>query len=304
MTKKVLVCNPIAEEGIEMLENTGLEVDQEFGMSKEELTEKVPPYHAMIVRSSTKVREPTLDAAENLEVIGRPGIGVDNIDVDYAEDKGVAVYNTPTATTYSVAELAMTHILAAFRDIVAGTNSLRKNEWIKKDLKGHEVFNKTLGIIGYGHIGRAVAERGHAFGMNILAYDVIDVDKPEPAKMVEMDTLLKESDVITIHVPHIEPTHHMMSNEEFKKMKESSVLVDCSRGGVVDEKALYKALTDEEIKFASKDVFEEEPPEDNPLLKLDNFHATPHIGGQTYEGQTRAGTQAAEQVIDELEKRG
>ncbi len=304
MAKKVLICNPIAEEGVEMFEEAGLEVDQEFGMSKEELTEKVPPYHALVVRSSTKVREPTLDAAENLEAIGRPGIGLDNIDVDYAEDMGVKVFNTPTATTVSVAELAMTHILAAYRDIVAGTNSLKDGKWIKSDLKSNEIYEKTLGVIGYGHIGQAVAERAAAFGMDVVAYDVVDIEDPEPAEMVDMDTLLEKSDVITIHVPHIEATHYMMSDEQFKKMKENATLVDCSRGGVVDEEALYKALKDGEIKFASKDVFEEEPPEDNPLFELDNFHATPHIGAQTFEGQVRAGTLAAEQVIEELEKRG
>lgn len=304
MAKKVLVCNPVAEEAIEMFEEASLDVDQEFGMSKEELTEKVPPYHAMIVRSSTKVREPTLDAAKNLEAIGRPGIGLDNIDVDYAEDMGVKVFNTPTATTVSVAELAMTHILAAYRDIVAGTNSLRDGKWIKSDLKSNEIYEKTLGIVGYGHIGRAVAERADAFGMDVIAYDVLDIEDPEPAEMVDMDTLLERSDVITIHVPHIEATHHMMSDEQFDKMKEIATLVDCSRGGVVDEEALYKALKEGKIRFASKDVFEEEPPGDNPLLELDNFHATPHIGAQTFEGQVRAGTLAAEQVIEELEKRG
>ncbi|MGM0404553.1 MAG: D-2-hydroxyacid dehydrogenase [Thermoplasmatota archaeon] len=304
MAKKVLVCNPVAEEAIKMLEEAGLEVDQEFGMSKEELTEKVPPYHALIVRSSTKVREPTLDAAENLEAIGRPGIGLDNIDVDFAEEKGVAVFNTPTATTVSVAELAMTHILAAYRDIVAGTTSLRDGKWIKKDLKSNELYEKTLGIIGYGNIGQAVAERGKAFGMDVIAFDVRDIENPEPAEMVDMDTLLEKSDVITIHVPHIEATHHMLGNEEFKKMKDSAVLVDPSRGGVVDEDALYEALKNDVIRFASKDVFEEEPPGDNPLFELDNFHATPHIGAQTHEGQIRAGTLAAEQVIEELEKRG
>lgn len=304
MAKKVLICNPIAEEGVEMFEEAGLEVDQEFGMSKEELTEKVPPYHALVVRSSTKVREPTLDAAENLEAIGRPGIGLDNIDVDYAEDMGVKVFNTPTATTVSVAELAMTHILAAYRDIVAGTNSLKDGKWIKSDLKSNEIYEKTLGVIGYGHIGQAVAERASAFGMDVVAFDVVDIEDPEPAEMVDMDTLLEKSDVITIHVPHIEPTHHMMGDEQFKKMKENATLVDCSRGGVVDEEALYNALKDGEIRFASKDVFEEEPPKDNPLFELDNFHATPHIGGQTFEGQVRAGTLAAEQVIEELEKRG
>ncbi|MFP4000669.1 MAG: D-2-hydroxyacid dehydrogenase [Thermoplasmata archaeon] len=300
MAKKVLICNPVAEEAVEMLEDAGLEVDKEFGMSKEELTEKVPPYHALVVRSSTKVREPTIDAAENLEVIGRPGIGLDNIDLDYAKDKGIAVHNTPTATTISVAELAMTHILAAYRDIVAGTNSLKEGEWIKSELASNEIHGKTLGVVGYGNIGQAVAERADAFGMDVLAYDVRDIEDPEPAEMVEMDRILEESDFITIHVPHMDSTHHMMSTEEFKKMKENAVLVDCSRGGVVDEDALYEALKNDEIRFGSKDVFEEEPPEDHELFELENFHATPHIGAQTEEGQIRAGTQAAEKIIDEL----
>lgn len=301
MSKKVLVCNPVAEEAIQMLEEAGLEVDQEFGMDKEELTEKVPPYHAMVVRSSTKVRKPTLDAAENLKVIGRPGIGLDNIDVDYAREKGVSVYNTPTATTISVAELTMTHILAAYRDIVKATDSLRDGEWIKKQLKSNEINGKTLGVIGYGNIGQAVAERAYAFGMDVIAYDIREIENPEPAKMVDRDRLLEESDVVTIHVPHMEATHHMMGEEEFRKMKETAALVDCSRGGVVDEEALYEALKNGEIRFGSKDVFEEEPPEGNALLTLDNFHATPHIGAQTEEGQVRAGTQAAEKIINELQ---
>jgi len=300
MAKKVLVCNPVAEEAIEMLEDAGLEVEKEFGMSKEELTEKVPPYHALIVRSSTKVREPTLDAAENLEVIGRPGIGLDNIDVDYAEEKGVSVHNTPTATTISVAELTLTHILASYRDIVAGTNSLREGEWIKSQLASNEIYDKKLGVVGYGNIGQAVAQRADALGMDVMAYDVRDIEDPEPAEMVDLDTVLKQSDVITLHVPHMEATHHLISTDEFKKMKENAALVDCARGGVVDEDALYEALKNEEIRFGSKDVFEEEPPGDNKLLELDNFHATPHIGAQTEEGQIRAGTQAAEKIIDEL----
>jgi len=300
MAKKVLICNPVADEAVEMLEDAGFEVDQEFGMSKEELTEKVPPYHALIVRSSTKVREPTLEAAENLKVIGRPGIGLDNIDVDYAEEKGIAVHNTPTATTISVAELALTHILASYRNIVAGTNSLREGEWIKSELASNEIYGKKLGVIGYGNIGQAVAERADALGMDVVAYDVRDIEDPEPAEMVELETVLKESDVITLHLPHMEATHHLISTDEFKMMKENSALVDCSRGGVVDEDALYKALKNDEIRFGSKDVFEEEPPGNHKLFKLDNFHATPHIGAQTEEGQIRAGTQAAEKIIEEL----
>ncbi len=302
--KKILVCNPIAEEGIEMMEEAGFQVDQKFDMSKEELTATIPPYHGLIVRGSTKVREPTIDAAENLEAIGRPGIGMDNIDVAYARDKGIGVYNTPTATTISVAELVMAHMFASYRDVVAGTVSLREGKWIKKDLKSNEVYGKAMGIIGFGNIGHEVAKRADALGMKVIAYDVIDVEDPEPAKMVDFETILKESDVITLHVPHIDATHHLLSTEEFGKMKENAVLIDCARGGVVDEDALYKALSKGEIRFGCKDVFAEEPPGDNKLLTLDNFHATPHIGGQTWEGQKRAGTQAAEQVIEELKKRG
>lgn len=300
MAKKVLVCNPVAEEAIEKLEDAGLEVDQKFGMSKEELTEEVPPYHALVVRSSTKVREPTIDAADNLEVIGRPGIGLDNIDLDYAEENGISIYNTPTATTISVAELALTHILASYRNIVAGTNSLREGEWIKSELASNEIYGKTLGVVGFGNIGQAVAERADALGMDVIAFDVRDIEDPEPAEMVELETVIEESDVITIHVPHTDATHHLISDEEFGKMKENATLVDCSRGGVVDEDALYEALKNEEIRFASKDVFEEEPPGEHKLFELDNFHATPHIGAQTDEGQVRAGTQAAEKIIDEL----
>ncbi len=287
-----------------MMEDVGFRVDQKFDMSKDELTATIPHYQGLIVRGSTKVREPTIDAAENLEAIGRPGIGMDNIDVAYAREKGISVYNTPTATTISVAELVLSHMFAAYRNVVAGTISLRDGKWIKKDLKSNEIYGKTMGIIGYGNIGREVATRAAALGMKVIAYDVVDVKDPDPAKMVDLDTILKESDVITLHVPHIDATHHLLSADEFAKMKTSATLIDCSRGGVVDEEALYDALSNGDIRFACKDVFEEEPPGDNKLLTLDNFHATPHIGGQTIEGQKRAGTQAAEQVIAELNKRG
>ncbi len=307
MAKKVLVCNPVADEAIEMLEEAGLEVDQEFGMSKEELTEKVPPYHALIVRSSTKVREPTIDAAENLEAIGRPGIGLDNIDVDYAEDKGISIFNTPTATSVSVAELAMTHILVAYRNIVKGTNTLRDEKWIKKDLKSNELYNKTLGLIGFGNIGQETGRRAKAFGMDILYHTRTrreEAEKEIDAEWVSLEELLERSDVISLHVPHTDQTHDLISKDEFELMKDDAVLVDCARGGVVNEEALFEALKEDKIRFASKDVFEQEPPGKNPLFDLDNFHATPHIGAQTYEGQTRAGTLAAEQVIEELERRG
>jgi D-3-phosphoglycerate dehydrogenase len=304
MAKKILVCNPISSQAIDMFREAGFQVEQEFGMSQEELTEKVSPYHAIIVRSSTKVRKPTIDAAENLEAIGRPGIGLDNIDVDYAKEKGIKVFNSPTATTISVAELTMAHILAAYRDIVRGTISLREGRWIKSEMTSNELHGKTLGIIGYGNIGRAVAERASSFGMGIIAYNRSEVEDSGPAEMVDYDGLLEASDVITLHVPHTEATHHLISTEEFRKMKKSAILVDASRGGVVDEAALYQALKDGEIKFASKDVFEVEPPVNSPLLKLENFHATPHVGGQTEEGQIRAGTIVAEQVIEELEKKG
>ncbi|MEF8832305.1 MAG: NAD(P)-dependent oxidoreductase, partial [Candidatus Thermoplasmatota archaeon] len=236
----------------------------------------------------------------NLEVIGRPGIGLDNIDLDYAEENGIAVYNTPTATTISVAELTLAHILATYRNIVAGTNSLRDGEWIKSELASNEIYGKKLGIVGYGNIGQAVAERADALGMDVIAFDVLDIEDPAPAEMVEFETVMEESDVMTIHVPHNDATHHLISTDEFEMMKEKATLVDCSRGGVVDEDALYEALKNEKIRFGSKDVFEEEPPGDHKLFELDNLHATPHIGAQTEEGQIRAGTQAAEKIIDEL----
>lgn len=304
MVKNILICDPITKLAVDMFRKEGFKFDQEFGMSKEELTKRVPPYQALIVRSSTKVRKPTIDAAKNLEAIGRPGIGLDNIDVDYAKEKGIDVYNTPNATTISVAELTLAHILAASRHIVKGTKSLREGKWIKRDITCNEICGKTIGIIGYGSIGKAVAKRADIFGMKVIAYDIREIEDSAPAQMVSFEELLEKSDVITIHVPYNKSTHHLISGEELEKMKNTGIIVDASRGGIVDETALYNALINNELKFACKDVFEEEPPENNPLLKLSNFYATPHIGGQTEEGQIKAGTLIAEKIIEALKNKG
>ena len=305
--KKVLVCNPIAEEGIKMMEDAGLQVDQKFDMTPEELTETIPSYHGVIVRSSTKLREPSIDAAINLEVIGRPGIGLDNVDAAYAREKGIAVYNTPTATTISVAELAIAHMFTAYRNIVSGTISMRDGKWTKKELKSNEIYKKTLGLIGFGNIGQEVARRARAMGMDIVYHTRNrreDAETELDAKWLPLDDLLKTADFISLHLPMTDQTRGLIGEKEFSLMKESAVLVDTSRGGVVDEEALYDALKNNKIRFACKDVFAQEPPGKIPLLELDNFHATPHIGAQTMEGQERAGTQAAEKVIAELKKRG
>ncbi len=298
---KVLIADKIADEGIELLEEKGFDVAKAWDEPKEKLPDMIKDYDAIVIRSATKVRKDMIDKAENLKVVGRAGIGLDNVDKDYAEEKGIAVRNTPAATTYSVAELTMTHILAAHRDIVAGTVATKEGKWVKKQLKGHEVYGKTLGILGIGRIGYALADRAKAFGMKVLGYRRHPKDHPG-VENVDFDTLLGESDIISVHSPLTPETKHILDKEAFEKMKDGVIVLNISRGGIIDEDALYEAMKSGKVKAACLDSFEEEPPVGNKLLELDNLFVTPHIGGQTYEGQTRAGVQVAEAVIEELEK--
>jgi D-3-phosphoglycerate dehydrogenase len=259
---KVLVSDPIAEQGIEILKNAGFEVVQKTGLSPEELAKVIPDFDGIIIRSATKVTKEVIDAANNLKVIGRAGIGLDNVDRDAAKEKGVKVVNTPTATSISVAELA-------------------------------------LGIIGIGRIGSEMAKRAKALGIEVIAYDPY-VKTSDYANIVDLDTLLKESDYISLHIPKTSETEHILNKTAFDKMKEGVVIINCARGGVVDENALYDAINDGKVRIACVDVFESEPAKDNKLFDLEQVIVTPHIGAQTKEGQTRAGTQVAELVRDAL----
>jgi len=296
---KVLVSDPIAEQGIEILKNAGFEVVQKTGLSPEELAKVIPDFDGIIIRSATKVTKEVIDAANNLKVIGRAGIGLDNVDRDAAKERGVKVVNTPTATSISVAELALGMMFSAARRIPQASVSTKSSKWEKKKFKGFELYGKKLGIIGIGRIGSEMAKRAKALGMEVIAYDPY-VKTSDYANIVDLDTLLKESDYISLHIPKTSETEHILDKTAFDKMKKGVVIINCARGGVVDENALYDAINGEKVRIACIDVFESEPAKDNKLFDLEQVIVTPHIGAQTKEGQTRAGTQVAELVRDAL----
>ncbi len=298
---KVVVADRIHEDGLRILESAGLEVVRAWDVPKSELPGILGDAEALIVRSATKVTAELMDSAPRLRVIGRAGVGLDNIDLEAARERGIKVVNTPEATTVSVAELAILHILNALRRIVDGTVSLREGRWEKKRLMGRELRGKTVGVIGLGRIGREVAGILMAFGARVIAHDKYLSESPvEGVELVDLDTLLRESDIITIHVPLTPETRHMISSREIGLMKRGVVLVNTARGGVLDERAALEALREGRIGVLSLDVFEEEPPSNEELLGHPNFYGTPHIGAQTEEAQRRAGVQIAERILVEL----
>jgi len=296
---KVLIADPIAPQGIEILKDAGFVVVEKTGLSSEELAKIISDYDGIIVRSATKVTKEVIEAANNLKVIGRAGIGLDNIDQETAKNKGVKVVNTPTATSISVAELAMGMMFAAARQIPQANVSTRASKWEKKKFKGFELYGKRLGIIGLGRIGTELAKRAKALGMSVKAYDPY-VKTSDYADLVDFETLIKEADYISLHIPKTKETEHILNKAAFEKMKDNVVIINCARGGVVDEGALYDAVTSGKVRIAGVDVYESEPAKENKLFELDQIIVTPHIGAQTKEGQTRAGTQIAELVRDAL----
>ena len=297
MTFKILICDKIADEGIKLLEEKGYEVTKVWDMPKTELSNMAGEYDAFIVRSATKVKGELLANAKKLRVIGRAGEGLDNIDLEKARELGVVVVNTPHVSYMSVAELTIGHLLALARGIVEGTRSLREGKWAKDELMGVEINGKTLGVIGCGYIGKTVERLAISLGMKVLVVEECAFDR-----FVPLDEMLPQADFITVHVPLSSLTRHMISTKEFNMMKNGVMIIDCSRGGVVDQEALYRALVSGKVKAAAVDVFEEEPPRNSKLLTLKNVIATPHIGAQTQEAQLRASIQIADKVIKALEK--
>jgi D-3-phosphoglycerate dehydrogenase len=298
---KVLISDPIAPEGVKLLKDSGLEVVEKPGLSPEELKTEIAGYDAIIVRSATKVRREIIEAADNLKAIGRAGVGLDNVDREAAAEKGIKVLNTPAATSISVAELALGMMIAAARHIGQGTVSLKEGRWDKKKFKGIELFGKTLGVIGIGRIGTELAKRAKAMGMTVIFYDPY-VKEAEVGESKDLDALLAKADFITLHLPHTDETHYLISREEFAKMKDGAILVNAARGGVVDEEALYEALTSGKLRAAAVDVYETEPAVGHKLFTLENVVVTPHVGAQAAEGQTRAGIQVAEKIIEALKE--
>ncbi|MCD6512011.1 MAG: phosphoglycerate dehydrogenase [Thermoplasmata archaeon] len=295
---KVLITDEVAEEAINKLKEKHEVVYKE--LRGEELAKEIPEYDALMVRSGTKVTADIIEKAEKLKVIGRAGIGVDNIDVEAASRKGIYVVNAPSGSTISVAELVIGHMLSLARHLPKADYTLKHGEWAKKKLKGIEIYGKTLGIIGLGRIGRAVAERAKAMGMNVIGYDPY-IKECEVAEMMPFEEVLKKADFVTIHVPLTEETRHIIGSRELEMMKNTAYLINCARGGVVDENALYEALANGKIAGAALDVFEKEPPEGSKLLELGNIVVSPHIGASTKEGQIRAGVICAEQIMKVLD---
>ncbi len=296
---KILISDPIHSDGVNLLRSEGFEVDEKFDLSKEELKKAIGDYEAIIVRSKTKMTKEIIEAGNKLKVIGRAGVGLDNVDKEAAEKKGIKVINTPDVSTSSVAELVFGFIISMARHIPKATESIKKGEFDKEKFSGMEVAGKTIGIIGVGRIGYAVAKRAEAFEMKVIGYDPY-VNSSDKIKMVDLETILRDSDIITVHVPLTDQTKHMISNKEINKMKKGVLLINAARGGIIDEEAVKDGLDRGIIGGIALDVFESEKPFKSVLLPYDNFVGTPHIGAQTEEAQKRAGIEIAKKVLNEL----
>jgi D-3-phosphoglycerate dehydrogenase len=276
---------------------------------KDELIEKVKDFDILVVRSATKVTREIIEAGDNLKIIGRAGMGLDNIDLEAAEEKGIVVLNTPGQNSLSVAELVVGMILSLNRHIVRGTKGISEGKWEKKQLKGIELTGKTLGIVGFGNIGKHLANLVSGFNVKVKVFDVFEIDedtkKQFNIEQVSFEDLIKDSDIISLHIPHNDKTHHIISEKEFEKMKDNALLINCARGGVVDEKALLKALKEKMIAGAGLDVYEEEPAKGDiykELFNLDNVVGTPHVGASTKEAQQRVGINMVERIVNATKK--
>ncbi|MGE5479781.1 MAG: D-2-hydroxyacid dehydrogenase [Chloroflexota bacterium] len=299
---KVLITDGIEKIGSDMLKAAGFDVVEQK-LTPEELLKEIPTASAIIVRSATKVTREVIDAGVNLRAIARGGVGLDNIDVPYAKEKGIPVLNTPGASSISVAELAISHMFALSRFLHVSTASMREGKWLKKDFaKGRELTGKTLGVLGFGNIGREVAKRALGLGMKVVAFDPYVNSTDMNVTLLSKEELLKTSDIITLHMPFIKSEGPTLTEKEFAMMKDGVMIINCARGGVVSEKALLDALKSGKVALAGIDVFENEPITEaqGELLNHPNVSATPHIGASTDEAQERVGSEIAQKVIDAL----
>jgi len=297
--KKILVADKLDNEALDKLKaSPNFEVTVKTGMDEAELVKTIPGFNAIVVRGATKVTRKAIEASSGLEIILRAGIGLDNVDAAAAKEKGIAVANTPAATTISVAELTMGLMLGAVRELGRANLSMKQHKWEKKSFSGSELHGKTLGVIGGGRIGLAVAERAIVFGMNILAYDVIPIKTGLPVRQVGLPELLANSDIVTLHIP--KQPKPAIGRDEIARMKDGAIIVNAARGGVVDEKALLEGLNSGKVRAAALDVFEKEPPEDFSLIDHPGVTAAPHIGAAAEEGQKRAGLEVVRILQEKL----
>ena len=293
---KILVCDKTEKEAIDQMRAGGLSVDVRDDITPEDLMKVLPAYDGMVVRSRTKVRQPLIDVCPNLKVIVRGGVGLDTIDADYAKSKGITVMNTPMASSASVAELAVGYMFALARSVYQASASMKSEKWEKKNFEGDEIGGKALGLIGVGNIGREVAKRAKALGMTVVAYDPY-VKAVDGVKMVTLAELLSQADYISLHLPKTKESANMIGKDQIAKMKNGVRIVNCARGGIIDEGALYEALVSGKVAGAALDVYAEEPPTDWKLVKLPNVIGSPHIGAATREAQGRVGAEVAEKLI-------
>lgn len=305
---KVLVSDPLGQGGLEILrKEKNIQVDEKVGLKPEELKKIIGEYDALVVRSSTKVTKEIIEAGKKLRVIGRAGVGVDNVDLEAATKQGIIVMNTPEGNTISTAELSFSMLMAVARSIPQADAHVKKGEWKRNQFKGTELNGKTLGIVGFGRIGREVAKRASAFNMKVMVFDPFiskESVKEYPIEFVDVPTLLKNADFLTFHTPLTNETKNLLNRDTFKLCKKGIRIVNCARGGIVDEAALAEAIQSGQVAGAAFDVFISEPPAaDNPLLKLNQFICTPHLGAVTQEAQENVALDVARQVIDALNDR-
>ncbi len=298
---KVLVSDDLSKAAVEIMSQAGFTVDVRTGLPADQLKEIIGAYHGLAVRSATKVTADLLSRASNLKIVGRAGVGVDNIDVPAATERKVQVINTPSGNAIAAGELAIGYIFALARKLPQATASMKKGEWEKKKFMGVEITGKTLGVIGLGSIGAKVAERAVGLKMRVLAHDPVwPAGAPAPAgvELAGFDDVVAKSDFITLHLPFLPSTKNLFSAATFAKMKKGAYLINCARGGIVDENALYEALKSGHLGGAAVDVFEKEPCGPLPLFELDNVLASPHVGASTKEAQDKVAVELAEVFVD------
>ena len=300
----VLICDEVAPVLNKVLKENGLKITYEPKISPDQIKEKIGQYNIVIVRSRTKLTKELIEKADNCKIIARVGVGLDNIDLDAAKTKNIRVINAVEGAMTAVAELVLGLMFALARQIPRGNSGIRNGEWLKKELKGTELKGKYLGLIGCGNIGRRLGRLAKGLNMNIIGYDVIPIDeefsKDVGLMKTDLDTLLQSSDYISLHVPLLDSTHHMIDAKKLSLMKNTACIINTSRGGVIDENALYEAIKNGNLGGAALDVFEKEPAVGNKLATLDNVILTPHIGAQTKEAQSLAANVIAEKIIQIL----
>jgi len=299
---KILVADSLPKDILEKYDKSeNITVDNKSGISKEELMDILPDYEGLVVRSRTKVTADVLEKADKLKVIGRAGAGVDNIDTDEATNRGIIVMNTPGGNTIAATEHSVAMMLALMRNIPRANMSLLDEKWDRKTYLGNELFEKTIGVIGLGKIGYGVAKRLKAFDVRLLVYDPIvakDLVDQLGAKLVDLDELLEKSDIITVHAPKMKETINLINKEKLEKCKDKVIIVNCARGGIVNEADLLSALNSGKVAGAALDVYSSEPPTDFALAKHEKVVATPHLGASTQEAQVKVADMILDQIIE------